>query len=515
MELLMQKVNMSQKKNRSDLQITLDDDFNVPDIKPDIDKVVKEQGTIIIQEITPMNDRFMIKGVLQFNLLYISQESKRPVHNMSGQIPFEENVNMDGILGDENIMYKWELEDMSISLINSRKVNVRAITRFDFAAENIAEESVVTGVEDDDLQYIKDKFSITQVAISKKDTFRIKDEISLPMGKDNVLELLYSNVELLEQETKVLEDRISLRGLLRIFALYIGESENRGIEFYETELPINGSIECMDAKDSMISDISVTLNNNDIQIKPDEDGEERVLDIEAVLNLNIKIYKDEEMEVLKDIYSTKNLLDIQTKNSEYKNLVMKNNSKLRVVDTLKVEEGQKPILQICNSSATVKIDEQYYVENGIQVEGVVSVQVLYVTEDDAKPIGAVKGDIPFSHTIEIKDMKEDSTYENRSCIDQLSMVLIDENEIEVKATICLEAIVFDEIKQDLILSVEELEPLDELRKRLPSIVGYIVKRDDTLWNIAKAFYTTVDEIKELNELDSDRVSEGQKLIICK
>lgn len=515
MELLMQKVSMSQNKNRSDLQITLDDDFNVPDIKPDIDKIVKEQGTIIIQEITPTNDRFMIKGVLQFNLLYISQESKRPVHNMNGQIPFEEMVNMDGILGDDNIMYKWELEDMSVSLINSRKVNVRAITRFDFSAENIAEESVVTGVEEGDLYYIKDKFTITQIAISKKDTFRVKDEICLPMGKDNVQELLYSNVELLEQETKVLEDRISLRGLLRIFVLYIGENENRGIEFYETELPINGTIDCPDAKDNMVSDIQVTLNNNDIQIKPDEDGEERIFDIEAVLNLNIKIYQDEDMEVLKDVYSTRNQLDVQRKNAQYKNLVMKNNSKLRVVDTLKVEEGQKPILQICNSCATVKIDEQYYVENGIQVEGVVSVQVLYVTEDDERPIGAIKGDIPFSHTIEIKDMKEDSTYEIKSCVDQLSTILMDEDEIEVKATICLEAIVFNEIEQDMILAVDEMGTLDEIRKGFPSVIGYIVNSGDTLWKIAKRFYTTVDEIKELNELESDRISEGQKLIICK
>ncbi len=515
MELLMQKLSMNQKKNRSDLQITLDDDFNVPDVKPDIDKVIKEQGTIIIQEITPMNDRFMIKGVLQFNLLYISQESKRPVHNMSGQISFEENVNMEGISGDEVILYKWELEDMSVTLINSRKVNVRAIIRFDFSAENKAEESVVTGVEDDDFQYIKDKFNITQVAVSKKDTFRIKDEISLPMGKDNVQELLYTNMELLEGETKVMEDRISLRGLLRIFVLYIGENENRGIEFYETELPINGNIECMGARDSMISDILVNLNNKDIQIKPDEDGEERVLDIEAVLNLTIKIYEEQEMEVLKDIYSTKNQLDIRTKYSDYKNLLMKNNSKLRVVDTLRMEEGQKPILQICNGSATVKIDEETNVENGIQVEGVVSVQVLYVTEDDAKPIGSVRGDIPFSHTIEVKDIKEDSTYEIKSCIDQLSMVLIDENEIEVKVTICLEAIVFDEIKRDMILSVDEMGTLDEIRRNQPSIVGYIVKSGETLWDIAKTFYTTSNEIKELNELDSERLSEGQKLIICK
>ncbi|MFA9463583.1 MAG: SPOCS domain-containing protein [Velocimicrobium sp.] len=515
MELFMQKINMSQKKNRSDMQITLDDDFNVTDSKPDIDKVVKEQGTIIIQEITPMNDRFMIKGALLFNLLYISQESKRPVHNMSGEIPFEESVNMEGITGEEVILCNWELEDMSIALINSRKINVRAIIRFDFCAENTEQESVVTGVEEDDLHYIKDKFNLTQTVISKKDTFRIKDEVSLPMGKDNVSELLYSNMELLEGETKVMEDRIAVRGVLRVFVLYIGENENRGIEFYETDVPINGNVECIGANDSMVLDVDMSLNNKDIQMKPDEDGEERILDIEAVINLTIKLYQEDELEILKDIYSTKSQLDIQRKNAEYKNLLMKNNSKLRVVDTLKLEDGQKPILQICNGSASVKIDEEHIVENGILVDGIVSVQVLYITEEDARPVGAVRGDIPFTHTIEIKDINKDSSYEIKSCIDQLSLVLVDETEIEVKATVCLEAIVFNELKQDMILSVDETGSLEEVRKTFPSIVGYIVKSGDTLWDIAKAFYTTKEEIEELNELDSERLSEGQKLIICK
>lgn len=516
MEILMQKINISQQKNKSNLQITLDDDFNVPDIRPDIEKVVKEQGNIIIQDIIPMNDKFVIKGALEFNLLYISQENQRPVHNMSGQIFFDEAVNMDGITSDELIMAKWELDDMSISLINSRKVNIRAIVSFDFSAEDGSEESVATGVEEDESIACQiEKFPIAQVAVSKKDTFRVKDEITLPMGKDNMRELLYTNIELLEGETKVQEDRINVRGVLRIFALYMGENENHGIEYYETELPINGNVECNGCRDSMVSDITVALTNKDLQIKPDEDGEERVLDIEAVLNLNIKIYEEEEMEILKDIYSTKNQLDIRRKEAGYKNLLMKNNSKLRVVDTLKLDSGQHGILQICNGSGNVKIDEITPLENGIQVDGVVSVQVLYITEEDERPIGALRGDIPFNQTIEITGMKENSIYDIKSCLDQLSMILMDGNEVEVKATVGLEAIVFDEIKQEVIVGVDELESLDELRKTLPSIVGYIVKNGDTLWNIAKNFYTTMDAVRELNELESDTLSQGDKILICK
>lgn len=37
----------------------------------------------------------------------------------------------------------------------------------------------------------------------------------------------------------------------------------------------------------------------------------------------------------------------------------------------------------------------------------------------------------------------------------------------------------------------------------------------TLWNIAKKFYTTVDEIIQMNDLDGDEVSSGTPLLLVK
>ena len=45
---------MNKLKCKSTLQLTLDDDFNVPDVKPDIDKIIKEQGEIKITDIKAM-----------------------------------------------------------------------------------------------------------------------------------------------------------------------------------------------------------------------------------------------------------------------------------------------------------------------------------------------------------------------------------------------------------------------------------------------------------------------------
>ena len=55
---------------------------------------------------------------------------------------------------------------------------------------------------------------------------------------------------------------------------------------------------------------------------------------------------------------------------------------------------------------------------------------------------------------------------------------------------------------------------EENRNQLDfSMIIYMVKLGDTLWNIAKQFKTTVDSIMELNELVDGKLKVGDKLYI--
>ena len=40
-------------KNRADVQLTLDNDFNVPDSKPDMERIIQEKGMLHIRDIKP------------------------------------------------------------------------------------------------------------------------------------------------------------------------------------------------------------------------------------------------------------------------------------------------------------------------------------------------------------------------------------------------------------------------------------------------------------------------------
>ena len=75
--------------------------------------------------------------------------------------------------------------------------------------------------------------------------------------------------------------------------------------------------------------------------------------------------------------------------------------------------------------------------------------------------------------------------------------------------------VFRPLPVKLVQEAETL-PVDQLLwSSIPSILIYIVKPGDTLWDIGKRYFIPVEQIKRLNHLESDLIMPGQKLFLVK
>ncbi len=528
MELLTHSILTNEIKCQSYIQTTLEDDMNVPDTKPDIDKLIKIHGDIQLQDITPGEDKVTVRGNLNFSLLYFSKDDIRPIHNITGKIPFDETINMDGVSQGADVFCHFELEDCQSSLINSRKVSIRAILSLHccqneqnsviIGTDIVSEDAVRAGMEMADLpEGLHKKYNsltFTQPVLQKNDIFRINDEITLPKGKSSMDTILYHEIICQNVQTRLVEDGIRIMGDSSVFILYTPEDDDRRLEYFETEVPFDGIVNCNGCNDDMIHDIEIIPDTKELSIKSDEDGENRILDMELVLKLQMKFYEDEEIKILDDAYSTSCSLKLTKEPVSYEKLLMKNQSSVRVSDRIKADNNDN-ILQICRSSGMVQIDEQEITDDGIRIEGVISLDILYITDNDEQPINVVKGVIPFQHTIEIKGIAPDNSYELQPEISQITTLMADNSEIEAKVSLSICAIVFSRQSIHAITAIAE-EPLDFKKlQEMPGLVGFIADSDDTLWSIAKKYFTTPESIMELNNLTSDEVKKGDRLILMK
>lgn len=516
LELVTKNIHMNKLKCKSSLQMTLDDDFNVPDTRPDVSKLIKTGGELKFNEQKMMNGKLYINGNLHFTVLYVSDESERPIQSIRGQIPFNEVMNLTEDCNQENAHVKYDIEDMSVNIINSRKLSLKALISLSLAVESVYDEEGAVDVDgDNDVHTLTKMIDITNMAVNKRDSYRFRDEIVLPNDKHIISEILFSDIELKNVDIRLLTDKFTIKGELLVFILYLGEGEGHPIEYYETELPFSSTIDCNGSSEDMTPDITLSLLDKNLEIKPDSDGEERVVDVETVLEVNIKIYEETQMEILKDIYSpTRDITPIY-KDVCYENLLMRNSNKARINERVRIDSNHPRILQICHGSGDVKVDEITPIENGLRVDGVLNMNILYVTSEDSAPMQSINSFIPFSQLIEVKDLKPNSLYDIKPSLEQINIIMLDTQEIEVKASVVFNVIVFDQLEESFLIDYNEA-PLDmDKLQAMPGMIGYVVKPGDSLWSIAKAYHTTVDTIKEINDLESDIIHPGDHLLIVK
>ena len=65
LELVKQNIHMNRWKNRVETQVTLDDDFIVPDTMSDIAQVILDTGEIQMEPVKNQNERVTVRGKLE------------------------------------------------------------------------------------------------------------------------------------------------------------------------------------------------------------------------------------------------------------------------------------------------------------------------------------------------------------------------------------------------------------------------------------------------------------------
>ena len=516
MEILKKNIRMNRQKSKAVNQITLEEDMNVPDSKPDAGSIIQDAANVKIEDTQILDNQILLSGYLEVKILYVSESEERQIHRLDTKIPFEEKLNLDGVEAGDNICVKWDMEDLKVHLINSRKMSILALITFMASIEELYDTQAaveVHGIED--ISTRTKELQPLSLAVQKKDILRIKDEINLASNKPNIGEILWESIQLRGTDVRVLDGQLDIRGELFIFILYSGDDENSTKQWIETAMPFQGTVECADCTPAMIPDVEITISGTNLEVIPDYDGEERLIQVEVVLDLDIKLYEEESVDILADVYTpVKELVPI-TSEEIYESLVIKNFSKCRAGERLRMEKNQPRMLQICHSKGEIKIDETKITESGVQVDGAVYVSILYITADDTLPFALMHGMVPFQHTIQVEGINQDCRYSLKTELEQLSTMMIDSEELEVKAAVNLGVLIVQVHREKCIVDVEEHDLDMKKIQELPGIVGYIVQPGDNLWTIAKTYYTTPERIRELNKIEADEVAPGNRLLIIK
>jgi len=517
LELVKQNIHMDRIKCLASTQITLENDVNIPDNRPDAESVVLSKGTIFVEDSKASENHVLVKGKLQFALLI--QAEIGGLYTVNGEIPFEEQVYMEGIMPTDAADVITSLEDMSVGLINSRKLSVQAVAGFKLCVNTLWDEEIVTGIlvnEETDgvIECKKKKRTVAQIAIQKKDIFRIKEEMELPQNYPNIMEIIWYDVQLLNVEIKLLEEKIAIQGSAHFFMIYESEGEDGRLRTYETTIPFGGTIDCYGCREMLLPAIRFEVGQPNVEVRTDFDGEERAIGLEQILNMDIRLYEEENLEYVDDVYGIDKEVEITRSDFFHKKLLHCSSDKVKATGQLETMAATDGIMQILHTDAVVQMDEVRQEAGKLAAEGALRMQLLLFTGENDKPYTSAEGYLPFTYETDLHTDKKCS-YELQPTLSAVMATVSGNGDIEAKAILNFNLLAFEDITESKVAEIKVVEADADKRNRLPGIIGYMVQEGDELWDIGKRYYVPVSQILEFNNLSGENIRAGEKLLIVK
>ncbi len=507
-------IKMEQPLTSLKTQIMVEGDLIVPDVNPDIKQVLQKESKIILEEVNVTDGRVNYNGKIEVQILYISKGSETNIYSMQTTLPIEDFVMINDAKENMDANVALTIQYVEYKVLNDRKLGIKGVVNVEVNPINKTNYDVVKAIENIPENQIKKRtLEINKNIATKLDRILIKDELVINSSSSNIKNLLQTTAKINNKEVRVSNGKVTVRGDLVANVIYKGENSDSIVETVTKEIGFNGNINIDNATDAMYGKADLIVTDCYTQIRPDEDGEDRVIEIEVSIGVVAKVENQEKMEILEDGYCINKELVMETEKIKYPKVVCRNKNQSTIKEVIEIEEDALQVFRVTGNSV---IDDIEIIDDRVIVEGIVNINILYIAENDSMPVSSYSDVLPFKQVIEGRGIKKGVDVKVVGDVEHIGFNMLNNKEVELRILmdLQLEAIKIEEA--NVIVNVEEKELEKEKLNSIASITVYIVQKNDTLWNIAKNYNTSIEDLIEINEIENeDLIFEGQKIIILK
>lgn len=506
-ELIKDVLRIEELRGREDTQALIEKELYLSPSKPDIEKILWTDGITEVLTLKITKDLLIVSGVVKFKVIYRSVEEEDNIHTMEGNIDFKEEIDIPGITEEMSAFAKTNIEYIEETILDERKLSLRALISIEAKVEEVNTVEIIKDVkENDSLETLKETIKYKEIHGRETSYAIVKELFEIEEDKPAIEEILKLTIKAYEDEVAVVEDRIIISGNLLLKIIYYGEGK---ISSLEKELGFNHFLEIPGAIAESNGEITLEVVEGVYEILENEDGELKMVDFESKLRISGAAYSENQKDLIVDAYSTKEKIIIKM---EEINLIENMESleyKEEVIKEMEIED----IEEVYSVDGHTTIIDSRLVDNELIVEGILGVQVIY-SQEETEEINTLKDEIPYKFYISMEEKQVDAKVDLDTVLESLDAT-INNGRLIINASIKHRI----NINRNRLLNVlHEIDETGELidKKNRPSITIYIVQRNDTLWDIAKRYNTTLEEIQIANDnINPTNVIPGEKIIIEK
>ena len=501
-------------------------------IEPNYERVVsserKKLGVTqaVIECRLPANDSNEIAKILCANAksFILSSEASDGEINFSGNVNFQ--VIYESVGADVNgLDYTADFKDkflngeiasgmvpiVTSSVVdvntskNAQDIKVVAIVEICVEVIKTTEVNALTGATGNNVFFNTDTLKTSNFVGVLSNKFDSTYDIEIKDNVERVLEVTCSpyieSVVPQNQFAKVV-------GGANIDICYVTSGEQSMLRTHQTKVTFQEEVALENLTELSCIQSSLNINNSLIKITTNIDSEY------AIVNLNLPYeylgyaFNENEIEVVDDIFSTENFLKVNT--TGFNTLVCGGHLNLENKVTGNVESEDRTMDEVLGTCCNTVTLATSFIENGnLILEGVASTTVLYFNKESNNTYSMVV-EMPFSITESTNDLSDSFVPVVNLSLGEVSAKVKRGKDLDVSATLFVYADFYNTQAEAVISEVGVMEEKPENESVLTI---YVVKPNETIWEIAKQLNISPDSLLEQNPDVQLPLIGGEKLIV--
>lgn len=505
MDIAKKMCSISSKQIRCEdtLEHTVESEITLPEYFPDIVSVLRSTLKPNVSQTKLQSGKLTVDGTALISVLYLCEDKK--LHCFEQRIPFTKSVE---ISNSDNCYAVSEVQTQFVNcrVSSQRKLSIHSSISVKYKLLFKNSKQILTSCDEKTIQMRKNSDKVTVLRDSQIKSFVINETLELGSAQDSIGQIVRSDAVALLDSVKLVAGKALIKGELKVKITYLTEKECM-IEFVESSMPISQIVE-VDSADDSIEFTTLSVSSVDVFAKTDSSGALRMFDLSACINAEMDIYDDNEIDCINDIYSTE--YELVPKSEK----VMFSKISDRISDTYlcrgNVETGDKKIKSVLDINTRSMTYTANVSDSIICVNGIIGINAVLLEENDE--VSCIEKEIEFEYKCNVKASSQRNTSKCNVVLSSMNYTISGENIIDIRAELDISGIVFESCEKEVLTDISPDENSKKIKTNA-SLTIYFSDENESIWNIAKRYNTTVKAILEENKLSEDIVREKTKLLI--
>jgi hypothetical protein len=178
LELIKNPLKVSRIIGENVFSTVVEEDINVPDINPDLYKILAPSATVQLKDCEVLNDKVMVNGQVIISILYAADDDGKPLNNMDVVANFSQGIEIPGVRPKMKESISTVIQHIECYMINSRKLSIKVIMDLSCRVEDLFDLELAADVRGlSDIQVLREPSSFKQLVGYNKDRYEFNEEL--------------------------------------------------------------------------------------------------------------------------------------------------------------------------------------------------------------------------------------------------------------------------------------------------------------------------------------------------